>query len=95
MRLIQKWLRAGVLEEGAVQGGSVSPLLANIYLHYAFDPWVQNWRLKYARGDVIVVRFADDFVVGFEHRFEAQRFLSDLKERFLKSGIELHSDNRA
>src|SRR6266704_6739276 len=76
VRLIQKWLNAGVLEEGtrtrskvgAVQGGSISPLLANLYLHYVFDLWVQRWRKKQARGDVVVVRFADDFVVGFEHR---------------------------
>jgi RNA-directed DNA polymerase len=100
VRLIQKWLRAGVLEEGrliqteegTVQGGSISPLLANIYLHYVFDLWVQNWRYKHARGDVIVVRYADDFVVGFEHRFEAQRFLEDLKERLLSFGLELNAD---
>jgi group II intron reverse transcriptase/maturase len=99
-RLIAKWLRAGVLEEGrliqteegTVQGGSISPLLANIYLHYVFDLWVQNWRRKHARGDVIVVRFADDFVVGFEHRFEAKRFLLELKQRFLKFGLELNTD---
>ena len=73
VRLIQKWLNAGVLEDGVrtysdtgtVQGGSISPLLANIYLHYAFDLWVQQWRTKQARGDVIVVRYADDFIVGF------------------------------
>lgn len=81
VRLIQKWLRAGALEEGrliqteegTVQGGSISPLLANIYLHYIIDLWVQQWRRKHARGDVIVVLFADDFIVEFEHRFEAQR----------------------
>jgi group II intron reverse transcriptase/maturase len=100
VRLIQKWLRAGVLEEGrlirteegTVQGGSISPLLANIYLHYVFDLWVQQWRRKHARGDVIVVRFADDFVVGFEHRFEAQQFLGDLKERFMSFGLELNAE---
>lgn len=100
VRLIAKWLRAGVLEEGrliqteegTVQGGSISPLLANIYLHYVFDLWVQQWRCKHARGDVIVVRFADDFVVGFQHRFEAQRFVSDLKQRFLKFGLALNAD---
>jgi group II intron reverse transcriptase/maturase len=100
VRLIQKWLRAGVLEEGkliqteegTVQGGSISPLLANIYLHYVFDLWVQQWRRKHAHGNVIVVRFADDFVVGFEHRFEAQRFLSNLKQRILSFGLELNVD---
>ena len=100
VRLIQKWLSAGVLEDGkriqsevgTVQGGSVSPLLANIYLHYVFDRWVQRWRQKQARGDVIVVRFADDFVVGFEHRFEAERFLNELRERFAYFGLELHPE---
>jgi group II intron reverse transcriptase/maturase len=88
-RLIRKWLAAGVLEEGkriqsevgTVQGGSISPLLANIYLHYVFDLWVQRWRSKQARGDVIVVRFADDFVVGFQHRVEAERFMTELVGR--------------
>ena len=100
VRLIQKWLSAGVLadgkriqsEVGTVQGGSVSPLLANIYLHYVFDLWVQRWRQKQARGDVIVVRFADDFVVGFEHRVEAERFLTELRERFAYFGLELHPE---
>jgi group II intron reverse transcriptase/maturase len=100
VRLIQKWLRAGVLEDGertqrkigTVQGGSISPLLANLYLHYVFDLWVQRWRTKRAGGDVVVVRFADDFVVGFEHRSEAERFLAELRERFAKFGLELHPD---
>jgi group II intron reverse transcriptase/maturase len=100
VRLIQKWLNAGVLEDGkrtrsevgAVQGGSISPLLANLYLHYVFDLWAQRWRKKQARGDVVVVRFADDFVVGFEHRVEAERFLAELRERFAKFGLELHPD---
>lgn len=100
VRLIQKWLNAGVLEDGrvtrsevgTVQGGSVSPLLANIYLHYVFDLWVQQWRKKRARGDVIVVRFADDFVVGFQHRQDAERFLLELRERFAKFALELHPD---
>jgi group II intron reverse transcriptase/maturase len=100
VRLIQKWLRAGVLEDGqrsrsevgTVQGGSISPLLANIYLHYVFDLWVQRWRRTQARGDVVVVRFADDFVVGFEHREEAERFLTALRERFARFGLALHSD---
>ena len=98
VRLIQKWLRAGVLEDGlrtrsdqgTVQGGSISPLLANIYLHYVFDLWVQRWRTKQAQGDVIVVRFADDFVVGFENRYEAEQFLNELRERFAKFGLALH-----
>jgi group II intron reverse transcriptase/maturase len=100
VRLIQKWLAAGVLEDGkrirsevgTVQGGSISPLLANLYLHYVFDLWVQRWREKQARGDVVVVRFVDDFVVGFEHREEAERFLAELRERFAKFGLELHPD---
>jgi hypothetical protein len=100
VRLIQKWLRAGVLEEGrrtrspvgTVQGGSISPLLANVYLHYVFDLWAQRWRRRQARGEVIVVRFADDFVVGFEHRQEAERFLAELRERFAQFGLELHPD---
>ena len=100
VRLIQKWLRAGVLEDGkrmrsdvgTVQGGSISPLLANVYLHYVFDLWVQQWREKQAHGDVVVVRFADDFVVGFEHRHEAEQFLGELRERFARFGLELHAD---
>ena len=98
VRLIQKWLRAGVLEDGqrtrrdlgTVQGGSISPLLANLYLHYVFDLWVQRWRTKQARGDVVVVRFADDFAVGFQHRQDAERFLAELHERFARFGLELH-----
>lgn len=100
IRLVKKWLAAGVLEgdewkateAGTVQGGSISPLLANVYLHYVFDTWVKRWRRTQAHGDVIVVRFADDFVVGFEHQAEAERFLSELKERFQKFGLELHSE---
>lgn len=98
--LIHKWLSAGVLEEGTwtqsekgtVQGGSISPLLANIYLHYVFDLWVQQWRKRHARGDVVVVRYADDFIVGFQHRAEAERFLADLSERLAKFGLELNPD---
>jgi RNA-directed DNA polymerase len=93
VRLIQKWLNAGVLadgertcsEVGTVQGGSISPLLANVYLHYVFDLWVQRWRQTQATGDVIVVRFADDFVVGFQYRHEAERFLAELRVRFASS----------
>jgi hypothetical protein len=77
---------------GTVQGGSISPLLANVYLHYVFDLWVQRWRKKRVYGDVVVVRFADDFVVGFEHRTEAERFLAELRERFASFGLELHPD---
>ena len=100
VRLIQKWLKAGVLEDGTrtrsemgtPQGGSASPLLANVYLHYVFDLWVQQWRRKRAHGDVIVVRFADDFVVGFEHREDAERFWADLRNRFARFGLELHPE---
>jgi RNA-directed DNA polymerase len=100
LRLIQKWLKAGVSEEGqwleatlgVPQGAVASPLLANIYLHYAFDLWVEAWRKKWAAGDVIVVRYADDFVLGFEHRAEAERFLEQLRERLAKFGLELHAD---
>jgi len=100
VRLIRKWLNAGVLEDGkrirsskgTVQGGSISPLLANVYLHYVFDLWVQRWRTREARGDVIVVRYADDFIVGFQHRSEAERFLVALRERFAKFGLELHPE---
>ena len=100
IRLIQKWLNAGVLEDGkrkvseigTVQGGSISPLLANIYLHYVFDLWIEQWRSKQAKGDVIVVRFADDFVVGFQHRREAERLLEELRERLAQFGLKLHPD---
>src|SRR6266545_7771940 len=100
LRLIGKWLVAGVIEdgtwtageEGSPQGASVSPLLANIYLHYVFDLWVDWWRSRHARGDVIVVRFADDFVVGFQHEQDARRFLDELRERFAKFGLGLHPD---
>ena len=100
VRLIQKWLNAGVLEdgkrtlvqEGTPQGGSASPLLANIYLHYVFDLWVQAWRKKRAHGDVIVVRFADDIVLGFQSEMEARQFRQELEERFRKFELELHPD---
>jgi RNA-directed DNA polymerase len=99
VRLIQKWLRAGVLEDGkwmrsdvgTPQGGGISPLLANVYLHYAFDLWVRDWR-RQAKGDVIVVRYADDFIVGFQYEWEARRFLDELRERFAGYGLELHPD---
>ncbi|TXT43655.1 MAG: RNA-directed DNA polymerase [Limisphaerales bacterium] len=100
VRLIQKWLNAGVLEdgkrirmeEGTPQGGSASPLLSNIFLHYVFDLWVQAWRQKHARGDVVVVRFADDIVIGFQNKSEAERFWKELAERFRKFRLELHPE---
>jgi len=100
LRLIDQWLGAGVIEdgswsdtsEGAPQGASASPLLANVYLHYVFDRWIRQWRGRHARGDVIVVRFADDFIVGFEHLGDARQFLHDLRDRFAKFGLELHPD---
>jgi hypothetical protein len=79
-------------EQGTPQGGSASPLLANIYLHYVFDLWVRRWRQTQARGEVIVVRYADDIVVGFRHRSDAERFRAELTERFSKFALELHPD---
>jgi len=100
LRLIRKWLKAGVLEEGAItvseagtpQGASASPLLANVYLHYVFDLWVQWWRNCHARGTVIVVRFADDTVLGFEYEADAKRFLADMQARSEAFGLSLHPD---
>jgi group II intron reverse transcriptase/maturase len=100
VRLIRKWLNAGVLEdggwrcgeEGAPQGASVSPLLANIFLHYVLDLWVHHWRRTQAHGEVVVVRWADDFVAGFQHKWEAERFLQELKKRFQKFKLELHPE---
>ncbi len=100
LRLIRKWLRAGVIEngswtageEGVPQGASVSPLLANIYLHYVFDLWAHQWRTRHARGDVVITRFADDFVVGFEHRADAERFWADLRDRLAKFSLELNAE---
>jgi group II intron reverse transcriptase/maturase len=100
LRLIQKWLRAGVIEngkwsqtlEGTPQGASVSTLLANVYLHYVFDLWAHQWRRRYARGDVVITRFADDFVVAFEHRDDAERFWAALRDRFAEFGLGLHED---
>jgi len=100
VRLIQKWLAAGVLEngkwtrskEGTPQGATISPLLGNIYLHYVFDLWAHQWRKQNAKGDVVIVRYCDDFVVGFQYRWEAERFLKDLVERFRKFDLELHDD---
>jgi RNA-directed DNA polymerase len=100
LRLIQKWLKAGVMEaghwseteRGTPQGAVISPLLANIYLHYVLDLWVNAWRNKHAFGDVIVVRYADDSVLGFQHQTEADRFLAAFRERLGKFGLELHPD---
>jgi RNA-directed DNA polymerase len=100
LRLIQKWLKAGVSEDGqwsettqgTPQGAVVSPLLANVYLHYVFDLWVDLWRKKAAKGDVITVRYADDLVLGFQHRAEAVRFLDEFRERLAKFGLELHPE---
>jgi RNA-directed DNA polymerase len=100
LHLIQKWLRAGVSEEGTwsktevgtPQGAVASPLLANVYLHYVFDLWVQHWRKHHATGDAVVVRYADDIVMGFEHRADAERFLQEWKDRMRKFGLELHPD---
>jgi len=99
-RLIQKWLKAGVMEEGkwsepktgTPQGAVISPLLANIYLHYAFDLWVDVWRKKWAHGQVVVIRYADDTILGFQHQADADRFLENLRERLGKFGLELHPD---
>jgi group II intron reverse transcriptase/maturase len=100
VRLIQKWLKAGVMEEGkwteaeegSPQGAVISPLLANLYLHYALDLWAQTWRKKLACGDMIVVRYADDAVLGFQSREEAVAFLEQLRERLRKFGLELHPE---
>lgn len=100
VRLIQKWLNAGVLEDGkrmrtevgTPQGGSASPLLANIYLHYAFDLWVRAWRRTHARGEMIVVRYADDIALGFQVKSDAERFRGALAERLAKFALELHPE---
>jgi len=100
LRLIKKWLKAGVLEdnnfskseEGAPQGASISPLLSNIYLHYALDLWVQAWRERIARGNVIIIRWADDFVVGFQYRDDAYAFKAHLEKRFEKFSLSIHPE---
>ena len=100
LRHIKKWLNAGVLEDGrktvaefgTPQGGSISPLLANIYLHYILDVWVKEWRRKHARGSVTIVRYVDDFVLGFQHEDDARRFLAELKERLAEFHLELHPE---
>ena len=99
-RLIRKWLTAGVSEDGrwsemkvgTPQGAVISPLLANIYLHYVRDQWVMEWRREFAKGDAVVVRYADDFVLGFQYRGEAERFLKQLWERMVEYGLELHPE---
>ena len=100
LRLIRKWLKAGVMEEGkwsepqtgTPQGSVISPLLANVYLHYSFDLWVNAWRQKWAQGEVIVVRYADDVITGFQYPTDADRFLENLRERLAMFGLELHPD---
>jgi RNA-directed DNA polymerase len=100
MRHIKKRLNAGVMEdgewrkveEGTPQGGSISPLLANIYLHYVFDLWANSWRRRKASGDMIMVRFADDIILGFQSRHEAIRFLDELKGRFKKFNLEVNTE---
>lgn len=100
VRHVKKWLNAGVLEdgdwiqmkEGTPQGGSISPLLANIYLHYVFDLWIHTWRRRYATGEVIVIRYADDFIVGFQRKADAVRFQEALRERFREFNLELHPE---
>ncbi len=100
LRLVQKWLKAGVSEEGEwsetkagiPRGAVISALLANVYLHYVFDLWIEVWRQKVASGDVVVVRYADDLVVGFEHRNDAERFLGEFRERLACFSLELHPE---
>jgi RNA-directed DNA polymerase len=90
MRLIGKWLKWKASEEGTPQGATSSPLLANVYLHYVFDLWLEQWRKRHARGEIMVVRYADDFMVGFQDRWDAQRFQVDLKERMEKFALSLN-----
>ena len=99
IRHVRKWLNAGVMEdgewhkadEGTPQGGSISPLLANIYLHYVFDLWANSWRNRKATGDVVMIRYADDIVLGFQHKHEAMRFQKELQNRFKKFNLEVHT----
>lgn len=100
LRLLKKWLRAGVSEDGewspttrgTPQGAVISPLYANVFLHYVLDLWIEAWRKRRARGEVIIVRYADDFVIGFREESDARRCLADLKERFAKFDLELHPE---
>ena len=98
--VVRKWLKAGVIEDGVVtattsgtpQGAVISPLLANIYLHYVFDLWVERWRRREAKGDMIVVRYADDIVVGFQHKSDAERFQTEMTQRLAAFALTLHPD---
>jgi RNA-directed DNA polymerase len=100
IRLIQKWLKVGVLEDGIVttsgrgtgQGSVISPLLANIHLHYVLDLWAERWRRREATGDMIIVRYADDFIVGFQHKVDAQRFLDEMRKRLQEFALSLHPE---
>src|SRR6476660_6460595 len=100
LRLIQKWLKAGVLEDevltvserGTGQGSVISPLLANVYLHYVLDLWAERWRRREATGDMIIVRYADDFIVGFQHEADARRFLDTMRERLQEFALSLHPE---
>jgi retron-type reverse transcriptase len=100
LRLLKKWLRAGVSEDGewspttigTPQGAVISPLFANVFLHYVLDLWINDWRKRQAKGEVTIVRYADDFVIGFREESDARRCLADLKERLAKFGLELHPE---
>ena len=100
IRLIQKWLKVGILEDGVVtvsdrgtgQGSVISPLLANVYLHYVLDLWAERWRRREATGDMIIVRYADDFIVGFQHEDDARRFLDAMRERLQEFALSLHPE---
>jgi group II intron reverse transcriptase/maturase len=100
LRLLKKWLRAGVSEEGewspttvgTPQGAVISPLLANVFLHYVLDLWIHDWRKRHAEGEVVIVRYADDFVIGFREESDARRCLADLRERFARFDLELHPE---
>jgi group II intron reverse transcriptase/maturase len=100
LRLIHQWLRAGVMEDGllaweqagTVQGATISPLLANLYLHHVFDLWANWWRQRNAKGEVYLIRYADDLIAAFEYREDAERFWAEVRERFVRFGLELHPD---
>ncbi len=98
--MIQKWLRAGILEDGVAtvnemetgQGAVISPLLANVFLHYVLDLWAERWRRREATGDMIIVRYADDFIVGFQREADARRFLDMMRERLQEFALSLHPE---
>jgi retron-type reverse transcriptase len=100
LRLIQKWLKAGVLEDGGLtvsdrgtgQGSVISPLLANVYLHYVIDLWANRWRHREATGTMIIVRYADDLIIGFEHESDARRFWDAMRERLREFSLSLHPE---